>query len=111
MQMSCLGCNQVVCEMDPGEIMAIACRCGANAPVLVGPDETTMAPPASLIFLAQKEPLHVEYYLGYSEHQSPAKDQLIDILVSHGATWQKDCPEAVCQRAIERHRDREQRRK
>ena len=83
--MRCLSCGKALCQMEPGQAMAIAGRCGAMPPVLFS-DTGSLAPPASLILrLASHDPPHLEYYLGYSDHQSEAKDQLIDLLVSHGA--------------------------
>lgn len=102
--MRCLGCDGNVCYMKPGQAMAIACRCGAGAPILFS-DSGPVAPPASLILnLARRDPPHIEYYLGYSDHESAAKDVAIDLLVSYGATWQRDCSEEGCQRAVERQK-------
>lgn len=109
MQMSCLGCDQVVCNMEPGELMAIACSCGAAAPILRS-HTGQWAAPASLALMRGNEPPHLEYYLGYSDHESEGKSVYIDLLLGMGATWQVDCPEEECQRDIERHRDREERR-
>lgn len=109
--MRCLGCGGNVCYMKPGQAMAIACRCGAGAPILYS-DTGSVAPPASLVFLSQaKVPPHIEYYLGYSDHESEAKDVVIDLLVRQGATWQRDCPEEECQRAIERRKQDAERRR
>jgi len=107
--MRCLGCGNHVCNMERGQVMAIAC--GAGAPVLVS-DIGSVAPPASLGRLGyqEKEPPHIEYYLGYSDHESEVKDHFIDLLVSYSATWQRDCPKDECQREIERHKVRERRR-
>ena len=55
--------------MEPGQVMAISCACGAAAPVLYS-DIGNLAPPASLSRLAQQEPPHIEYYLGYSDYES-----------------------------------------
>lgn len=107
-KMHCIGCGGFACNMEPGQVMAIACRCGAMVPILVGDDGVTFAPPASLgaALTARKEGLHFEYYLGYSDHTSPAKEAVMKLLLEAGATSQRDCKEPGCQRAIERQERR-----
>lgn len=108
-KMHCLGCGGYVCNMDPGQVMAISCRCGAAAPILVGDNGSPVAPPASfwgVLSALPKGGFHWEYYLGYSNHTSLAKDTVMKLLLEAGATSQKDCKELACQRAVERKQRR-----
>ena len=102
--MYCIGCSDYVCDMALGQVMAISCRCGAAAPILISGDGKAFAPPASYYtsLITPRDGLHFEYYLGYSEHTSPAKDLAMGVLRYAGATSQRDCKEPECQRAVER---------
>lgn len=99
----CLGCGGPVCRARPGDILAISCRCGAYAPILFS-DDHHVAPPASLIAaaLTGKTNTHIEYYFGYSNHESPLKRGLAEELKRLGATSQAECPEPKCQKAYRR---------
>ena len=108
MQMYRVGCGAAVCNMEQGQTMAISCgTCGAGSPVLVSEDRTTIAPPASLVLAINgppsgKEPPHLEYYLGYSDHASDLKSQIKAHLEARGSRSQRDCQQQACLRAYHR---------
>lgn len=108
MRMCCIGCGAAVCDMERGQTMAISCgTCGAGSPVLVSEDRTFIAPPASLVLALNgpasgKELPHLEYYLGYSDHESDLKAQIKANLEALGSSTQKDCPREECRRAYSR---------
>ena len=116
MQMYCIGCGAAVCQMEQGQTMAISCgTCGAGSPILLSEDRTFIAPPASLVFAMngpgfayRKEPPHLEYYLGYSAHESDLKSQVTRNLKALGATSQRDCPREDCRQAYTRALERQQ---
>ena len=106
----CVGCGSAVCRSYPGQLLAISCRCGAYAPILRGP--WGFSAPASLVLrrptkgvMPEKLP-HLEYYLGYSDHESKEKAQAIRELRGVGAISQAECPEQECQEAYQRGRQR-----
>jgi len=111
-QLSCVGCGEPVCEAEPGDILAIACHCGAPAPILQGGG--TFSPPLSLVRIvreARRKLPHLEYFLGYSDHESVVKTALIEELRERGAISQAECPEEECQKDYQRGRERWQRRR
>ncbi len=104
MMMHCIGCDRAVINMEQGGTVAIACTCGAGAPILYDPDgEGGLAPPASLVRLLMltseslAAPPHLEYYLGYSDYTSPLKEAAIKALRAHGSTSQSECLNPQCQ--------------
>jgi len=108
MKLYCLGCGNFVIESEAGQMLMISCsptRCGAGAPILVDERDWTKAPPDSL----EKNRLggpHIEYYLGYSGHESEAKTIMIRILREKGSISQKECEEEGCQRAYKKALER-----
>ena len=101
-QMNCVGCGRRLYDVQedgPPTIMMISCSCNAYAPITVSEDEKRTALPASLgkRALEKLEPLHIEYYLGYSDHTSELKDTALAMLRRLGCTSQADCDEAKCE--------------
>lgn len=98
----CAGCGGPVCRASPGDILAISCRCGAQAPVLYDPLRQC-APffPSSMVrAIAEHTRLpHMEFYLGSSDHESTDRTVLTGWLRAAGATSQADCPEPKCREA------------
>lgn len=95
----CVGCGAGIAAAVPGQTLAIACACGALAPILFDGDQQTVALPFSVVkgFQASIEQDHepdighLEYYLGYSYHQSTLKDQITKDLKAAGAYSQMEC--------------------
>ena len=124
-QLSCVGCGRDVFQVESGKrtLLAISCICGAGAPILRG-DDGSFAPPYSLVSIVQRStdpsvpwrlkrgasPPHLEYYLGYSDHESVVKTALSQYLCDLGSISQADCPEEGCQGDYQRGRERWQRR-
>lgn len=107
--LGCIGCGEGVMEHRPGAIVAISCRCGAYAPILSGGRELSL--PASLIEAlgVGKSELHLEYYLGYSDHTSSDKETISAALsVLLGITSQADCPESQCKQSYRKGKERYQ---
>jgi len=105
----CIGCGNAVAKDVPGQTLAISCSCGAGSPLLEADGQTLASIPASLMKLSYeyvegikseqdlaKEAPHLEYYLGYSDHDSPAKTNAVAFLKVLGCTAQQDCPELRC---------------
>ena len=79
--------------------MAISCGCGAMAPILVSEDRALTLPSSLVLGMADMgtEPPHLEYYLGYSAHESEAKTQVEEVLRKLvGCTSQGDCERLEC---------------
>jgi len=115
----CVGCGQPVCHSEPGQVLAIACSCGALAPILhkkgTGILDTSgdlfeggWATPFSLLKASRVGgPMpHLEYYLGFSDHESALKTEITRMLRALGAISYKECPDATCREAFERSRQR-----
>lgn len=94
--------------------MALACGvCGASAPI-VTPDlnsEETDAPalPASLLWITKdtKDKPHLEYYLGFTDFDCPAKRAWERRLREEwGLISFSECPDERCQKEPERARRR-----
>ncbi len=97
--MKCLGCGSEI-GWDGKGIFAYTCPCGAT----VFYDEgKSISPPASLImaFAGKRELPHIDYYLGKSDHVSPEKEELYNLLRGKGAIWSWACEECRSQ-VIER---------
>lgn len=111
----CVGCGRAVCEAEPWAVPAISCWCGALAPVLRG-DDGSFCPPSSLVSLVQMRTVlsmrpikwrpHIEHYVGYSDHESVIKSQLIQALRVIGSISQAECSNERCQRDYKQGRDR-----
>ena len=108
MELSCIGCGSYVIEAHPGQTIAIACRCGASAPILVNEATGSMWPPLSLVKQMKelKVTAHIEYYLGYSDHESRLKIDTVEVLRRYGATLQEHCDEEWCRHAVVRGKER-----
>ncbi len=99
----CVGCGVAVISSRPGQVLAMSCRCGANAPILHSEAHTSWAPPASFVLATGvKPPPHLEYYLGFSDHESPLKTEVTRQLRAMGSVSFTECPEERCPRAFER---------
>ncbi len=106
----CVGCGRHLFNYTPGNLVALACQCGAYAPIAVpdleSPEGMTPTIPASLVRLGRdlllgrqvRPPAHLEYYLGFSPFTCPAKVQWERVLRQAGAISMGDCPEERCQR-------------
>jgi len=103
----CVGCGEYVCQAEPGAVLAIACMCGAGAPILEG--EGICAPPLALVRMVsrgrQASPPHLEYFLGYSDHESEAKTAVLQVLRRLGAISQAECRGKRCKGAYQRGRE------
>lgn len=110
----CVGCGQPVAKLIPGQTLAIACACGANAPILHTLDGR-WAPPASLVRATGAMIPHIEYYLGFSDHQSIIKTEVTRMLRAFGSISYTECSDPNCraafERSKERHLERENRRR
>jgi hypothetical protein len=107
----CVGCGRHVIDMTPGQVLAISCICGAMAPILVNDDLRAadhLSFPASLVLAqrAGKPPAHLEYYLGFSDHESEMKALALAMLQERGSISQSECDEEGCKAAFERSRQR-----
>jgi len=113
MLMYCVGCGSSVCHVEPGQFIAITCAaCGAMSPVLVNDTGTSFAPPYSLIRAVargEQETPHLEYYFGYSDHESAVKTAMVSRLKEHGFISQLECDKQSCRdahaEALERNGD------
>ena len=97
----CVGCGCAVAASKPGQVLAISCVCGANAPIL-HTKEGKWAPPCSLVLSTGIVLPHLEYYLGFSNHESPIKTEVIRMLRAMGSISYTECPEVHCREAFER---------
>ncbi|KKL20360.1 hypothetical protein LCGC14_2456260, partial [marine sediment metagenome] len=102
MTLYCLGCGQPVAQIHPGQTLAIACRCGANAPILHAKDGSWATPFSLIQATGVKPPPHLEYYLGFSEHQSTLKTEVIRMLRALGSISYTECSDESCRQAFER---------
>ncbi len=106
----CVGCGRAVCEAEEGQVLAISCICGAGAPILQGTRLSSFWRPASLgSIIRQPARLpHLEYYLGYSDHVSEMKSEMVAQLREAGSTSQEECTKEGegCQEAYKRGRER-----
>lgn len=97
----CVGCGRAVATSKPGQVLAIACVCGANAPILHTKDHQC-APPLSLVQATGIVMPHLEYYLGFSEHQSPLKIEVTRMLRALGSISYTECTNSRCRESFER---------
>ncbi len=109
-----VGCGTALFDSEQADGMALACRCGADAPIVVADleDESgrISVMPASLYAAAsnkERQVPHIEYYLGFSEFDCPAKRAIEAGLREMGAVSFSECPEPRCQDEPERQRQRE----
>lgn len=101
----CVGCGGAVATAKPGQVLAIACICGANAPILHTKDGH-WAPPTSLVLATGARLPHLEYYLGFSDHESTTKTEVTRMLRAMGAISYTECTETHCREAFERSKKR-----
>lgn len=98
-------------------MMAIACYCGANGPIVVRDLDDPNPPgdvlPASLILAVQRHrtPPHLEYFLGFSDFTCPAKEAWERCLRQHGAISYTECSKPGCRENFERGKARHERRR
>lgn len=117
----CVGCGRAVAKSEPNRTLARACACGANAPILhteaatvLGLINTSLssgwATPASLLRGSKiGGPIpHLEYYLGFSDHESDLKTEVTRMLRALGAISYTECSDATCREAFERSKKRHQ---
>jgi len=97
----CVGCGCAVASSKPGQVLAIACICGANAPILHTKDGQ-WAPPFSLVRATGIMMPHLEYYLGFSDHQSPTKTEVTRMLRALGSISYTECTDTRCRESFER---------
>lgn len=104
--------REQLAQSGPGG-WACACRCGANAPILVADlnDATgaVEAMPASLgigIAEGRHQLPHLEYYLGFFDFTCPAKEAWETALRVAGCVAFAECEEERCRREPERQRER-----
>lgn len=98
----CVGCGRAVAKSRPGQVLAIACACGANAPILHSEDGGWWCPPASLVMATGANLPHLEYYLGFSEHESTMKTEVTRLLRALGAISYTECVDTRCRESFER---------
>lgn len=102
MNLYCLGCG-VVADFHGG-LLAISCAgCEAYSPFLVDNNGMVIGFPSSFGIRQLGGP-HIEYYLGYSDHESEAKTAMIRVMREKGLSSQAECSEARCQQQYERKR-------
>lgn len=108
-----VGCGRFVISFDPEATIAIACICGAGSPILVPDledlDGGTSVIPGSLIrgvLIGEEEPPHLEYYLGYSDFNCPAKEAWRKVLVSLKGISAFDCYQDRCRGSAAVQRDK-----
>lgn len=107
----CLGCGGAVAPFVEGQTLAISCGCGAMAPILVSTNPASgdlmyLGPPVSLVRVLSSEgppdKPHLEYWLGYSDHESPMKNNFTDALRKAGCISRAECGEQECRLAYVR---------
>lgn len=103
----CIGCGRVVWRGVPSKELALSCACGALAPVISWSDGSTSWPSSiSYIHLRGGKIPHLEYYLGFTDHQSPEKVYAIVLLASLGSTSYRQCKDNGCRDKAELLRER-----
>lgn len=100
----CVGCGRAVCEFKPGRHLAISCTCGASAPILYTKDGKQWLPPSSLVRATGVRLSHLEYYLGFSYHQSEVKTIVTRMLRALNSFSYTECPDERCRESFERSR-------
>ena len=100
----CVGCGQVVTRTRPGRVLAIACRCGANGPILHTEDGGVFSPFSLMVATGNRPVPHLEYYLGFSDHQSDLKTEITRQLRALGAISYTECSDARCRDGFQRSR-------
>ena len=115
----CVGCGNGVCPLpEPGQMLAISCRCGAYSPILVRPDLLDAAEPVATMKPASVIRVQVMHEAGlrvsghWENHLGPEPRTIVGrawktYLIECGLTSMADCHEDRCQCGIERMRQRQ----
>ena len=90
MKLYCVGCGNCVFDGEPPGILCLTCACGAIAFI---DDADNIVWPSSFYIANDTNIPHIEYYLGYSDHDSLQKTRAIETLVSSGSKWEDECEE------------------
>lgn len=110
-QMYCIGCGRPLARMKKGQTLAISCSCGALSPILVSQKNNNVfdqifAFPASIQeSLGNGTISHLEYYLGFSDHESKAKTWIRQLLRSMGSISYTECFDADCRRIYDHQKE------
>lgn len=101
-----VGCGTPLFTREHANNMALACRCGANSPIVTDDlndteQETPDTLPASLFQILNGRPRardlpHVEYYLGFSQFECPAKTTWVARLRDLGMVSFDECDQERC---------------
>jgi hypothetical protein len=124
----CVGCGRALVKSEGNKVLAISCSCGALAPILHAGEATPVdlvgkSPaekvlfywllkgwclPVSLVAASRGNgPMpHLEYYLGFSEHQTSIKAEMVNLLRELGAVSFTECSDANCRESFKRARQR-----
>lgn len=111
-----VGCGRHLFDLGQADGMALACRCGANSPIVV-PDLESVEPdtpalPGSLLRVRirpnARDLPHIEYYLGFSEFKCPAKSAWEVYLRLLGLKSFAECTEKKCRDYYEEEKARPQ---
>jgi len=88
--MKCLGCGRSI-SWDGKGTLCFTCPCGAT--MFIDDKTDKIALPVSFIMSLQRKKniLHIDYYLGISDHQSPQKQAVYEQLKRKGAVWSWEC--------------------
>ena len=97
----CVGCGNPIHWNGKG-LFAYTCPCGAT---LFADRNGKLLIPSSLIkaIAENREPPHIDYYLGKSNHMSLEKLKVIEMLQRLGACWSWEC-EKCRNKIVERTR-------
>ena len=112
-----VGCGTYLFDLEAAHSMALACRCGAGSPI-VTPDidvEVANSPvrPSSLWVIELRSGSdtsnlpHLEYYLGFSDFNCPAKVAWERHLRNLGLTPFSECDQGKCREEPQRFAERE----
>lgn len=95
----CVGCGRAIAKT--GKILAISCVCGALAPIL-HTENGQWVPPASFMLATGVMLPHLEYYLGFSTHQSSFKTDVTRMLRAMGSISYTECKDVKCRESYTR---------
>jgi len=104
-----VGCGRPLFKLSQAAGMALACACGALSPIVVADleDDGTeaLALPSSLLGIRKemKDKPHLEYYLGFSDFDCPAKRAWqARLREDWGLVSFSECPQKRCREEPER---------
>lgn len=90
--MKCLGCGINMGWVKGIGALAYTCYCGST--VFYGDAGQLVLPTSFILGLTEdRDPTHIDYYIGKSAHTSPEKESFIAMLKSLGAIWSWECDE------------------